>query len=244
MSFVGGTCLKVYPHEGLTGYWYVTLPDYEELMFLRRYLCEEDVVYDVGANAGAYAVFAVGCGANVIAFEPVPQAFRRLRENVELNSAVGPITTLNCAVGGEAGRLRMTTGLGTGNHMLRSGESVPSVEVAVVTLDEVVRNHPMPTFLKVDVEGHELEVLKGANRILESTGLEGLLLETFRPHNWQKPKLQEIERILSSHGFLPFAYDAEINQIMALNEPDAGENNTFYFRSPDKIAERLKRKAV
>jgi hypothetical protein len=137
----------------------------------------------------------------------------------------------------------MTTGFGTGNHVLRSGESVPSVEVEVVTLDEAVRSHSKPTFLKVDVEGHELDVLRGAHTLLESTELEGLLLETFRPHNWRLPKLREIERLLESHRFLPYAYDPARNEIVALNTPEAGDDNTFYFRSAAAVAERLKTSA-
>lgn len=229
----------IYPHEGLTAYWYLALPDYEELTFLNGFLSSDDVFYDVGSNAGAFSIFAAGCGAQVVAFEPVPDTFRRLQENIKLNSQA-TVTAINRAVGSTPGTLRITTGFGTGNHALRSDESVPSVEVKVVSLNEIVRDHSMPTFLKVDVEGFELEVLKGARMLLESQELQGILLETFRPHNWKNKRLQEIERLLLSHGFSPYAYDVYRNDLVPLNKPDAGENNTFYFRSPDAIVARLR----
>ncbi len=241
IRFENGNRLMVYPHEGLTGFYYVGLPDFAEMMFLKRFLLAGDVFYDVGANAGAFAVFAANLGSHVLAFEPVPSSFKRLQENVAINTPNCSITALNYAVGASTGTLKMTTGFGTGNHALRPGESTPSVEVEMVTLDDIIRDQPIPTFLKVDVEGHELEVLKGATTVLASPALLGLLLETFRPHNWQQPKLQAIERLLLSHGFKPFAYDPEANRIVPLERPDAGDNNTFYFRSPEVVMSRLNR---
>jgi len=239
MPFIGGTRLEIHPREGLTGYWYLLLPEYEEMMFLLRFLKTGDVFYDVGANAGAFAVLAAAQGASVVAFEPVPHTFERLNANTQLNEKLGPITPLNCAVGSACGNLRMSTGFGTGNRVLRPGEDMQSVEVPVLTLDEVVRKHQSPTFLKIDVEGHELEVLRGAQDVLRSEKLLGLLVETFRPHNWQQPKLQALEKLLREHGFLPYGYDPGTNRIFRLERPEEGEDNTLYIRSESMVTERL-----
>lgn len=76
--------------------------------------------------------------------------------------------------------------------------------------------------------------------ILASTcDSSGLLLETFRPHNWQLPKLRAIETIWRDHEFLPFRYDVESNKIFSLKNPQDGENNTFYLRSADEVSRRL-----
>ena len=71
VPFLRGTKLKVYPHEGLTGFWYVTYPDYAEMRFMERLLRPGDRFFDVGANAGGIAVFAASLGCKVTAFEPV-----------------------------------------------------------------------------------------------------------------------------------------------------------------------------
>lgn len=243
MTAPNETKLWIYPHEGLTGFWYLELPDYEEMLFLRRYLRAGDIFYDIGSNAGGFAVYAAGYGCNVVAFEPVPHSFARLQENAEVNRPRFLIEPVNLALGRNSGTLEMTTTLGTGNHVVKPGESAPSVRVDVMTLDDFVGRREYPRFLKIDVEGHELEVLSGAETILASPGLDGLLVETFRPHNWRMPKLQQIEGLLRKHGFMPYRYDPAANTIIPLVRPDEGDNNTFYFRHPEAILSRLSESA-
>lgn len=240
IPFYGGTRLVIYPREGLTGYWYVGLPEYEEMMFLQRFLRQGDAFVDVGANAGAFAVLAAGLGCRVVALEPVPQTFRRLLENVELNRNLGPIVAMNVAAGASPGILRMSTGFGTGNHVLKPDEDVPCVEVAVVMLDEAIPTFDAPTFVKIDVEGHEWEVIQGAIALLRSDALLGLLIETFRPHNWKLPRLQALEARLGEYGFFPYDYSVEENAIRRLETPQDGGFNTFYLRLPEVVAQRLR----
>jgi FkbM family methyltransferase len=239
MKFVGPTKLEVHPHEGLTGCWYVGLPEYDEMTFLLRFLRKEDVLYDVGANAGSYSILALGCGCRVVAMEPVPATFARLQANVELNRASDLISALNLAAGQQHGHVRMSTHLGTGNRVLAEDEVQPGIEVEIITLDEVAETHPAPTFLKIDVEGHEIEVLRGARKVLGRPGLEGLLIETFRSHNWALPRMQELEAVLAGHGFRPCAYDAEKNVLRELETKDSGPDNTFYLRDPAAVKRRL-----
>lgn len=239
ISFVRGTRLAVYKREGLTGYWYLQLPEYEEMTFLERFLRPGDHFLDVGANAGAFSIFAASLGCKVTAFEPVPQTFARLRENLELNPELKTIEALNAATGAAAGTLRMTTGYGTGNRILQDGENLPSTEVNVVRLDAVIPDAAPPVFAKIDVEGHEWDVIQGATSLLASGRLLGLLIETFRPHNWQLPPLRALEARLAEHGFLPYDYDAHTHEIRELKKPDEGGANTFYFRDPAMVRSRL-----
>jgi FkbM family methyltransferase len=239
MNTSNGTRLWIYPHEGLTGFWYLNLPDYEEMLFLRHYLRPGDIFYDIGANAGGFAVYAASFGCRVVAFEPIPHAFARLHENATENLPDCSIEPVNVALGRESGTLEMTTAFGTGNHVLKAEESGPSVQVSVTTLDAFVRERPCPRFLKLDVEGHELEVLLGAQALLAAPALEGLMVETFRSHNWQLPALRQLEELLGSNGFAPYRYEPGKNTIIPLLRPDEGDNNTFYFRHPEGILARL-----
>ncbi len=239
MPFIQGTRLEVYPHEGLTAYWYVGLPDYEEMMFLLRFLRKSDIFYDVGANAGAFSVLAASGGSEVVALEPVPQTFARLKANAELNSGFGRISVLNKAVGAVHAQMRMSTQMGTGNHILQPGEDIPAVEVDVVPLDSITGKYGSPSFVKIDVEGHELEVLRGMGEILRQSTLLGLLIETFRPDNWQLPRLQALESLLAEHGFKPCEYNVEANAVSLLVGPSSGSNNTLYFRDLELVQKRL-----
>lgn len=238
------TRLWIYPHEGLTGFWYSILPDYVEMSFLRKYLRAGDIFYDIGSNAGGYTVYAAGFGCRVVAFEPVPLAFERLRENAAVNYPKCSIETVNLALGSRSGSLVMTTAFGTGNHVVTGGDREGSVVVEATTLDEFVQSSVFPDFLKIDVEGYELEVLSGASEVLASSSLQGLLVETFRPHNWEQPMLRQLEDMLSGHGFKPYHYDVASNTILPLEKEDEGENNTFYFRDPAAIQLRLAESVV
>ncbi|MBB5039607.1 FkbM family methyltransferase [Prosthecobacter dejongeii] len=240
MDFVNGSRLRVRYGEGLTGYWYVMLPDYDEQLFLLRFLRREDCFYDVGANAGAFTTLAASLGCTVVGLEPVPHTFERLLENVKLNEGLGDIRLIQKAAGAEEGALKITTHLGTGNHLVTEGDvAKDTLEIQVTTLDILALSQGFPSFIKIDVEGFELEVLQGAGAVLQSERLQGLLIETFRPSSWQEPKLQALEKLLSDHGFKPYEYVVDKNVLRELSAPHLGSSNTFYFRDPLRVEGRL-----
>lgn len=241
MGFINGSLLEVHAHEGLTGYWYVTFPDFDEQVFLLRFLQSGDVFFDIGANAGAYSIQAASAGCRVVAMEPVPKPFDRLMANIFLNEASGKIKALPMAVGEVEGRASITTDFGTGNHLTTATQSGNVVNVDVTTLNRLGLTEGMPSFIKIDVEGYEPEVIRGGREVLRSPGLVGLLLETFRSHNWQSPKFREMEAILAEHGFLPFDYEAHHNRLIPLKTESEGGNNTFYIRDLALVKQRLQR---
>lgn len=245
MSFLRGTRLEIHPHEGLTGAWYVVLPEYDEQMFLIRYLRADDLFFDVGSNAGMFSVLAVSCGARAVAFEPVPRTFSRLEQNVRLNVHAGKVLAVQAAVGAEEGSACMTTGLGTGNHILENADMGGSVVVKVVTLNRMASEYGHPSFVKIDVEGHESQVIRGMADVLQSSVLQGLLIETFRAHNWKTSGLVELESTLKTHGFLPYEYEPAGNRLIMLQRPaDGRRENTLYLKDPDAVQRRLDTAAV
>lgn len=148
-----------------------------------------DVVYDIGGNIGLYALpsamklAALGPGSHgltgrVYAFEPVPEWCQRLRQNVSKN-ALPNLDVFDVALADKRGRAAFTvravpgSGLGAGGLVRRYDAYLPSaaqrtIEVEVQRGDEFVakRSLPLPTVLKVDVEGAELAVLEGLGPIL------------------------------------------------------------------------------
>src|SRR5690606_18092896 len=121
---------------GLTGNIYVGLQEYEEMAFILQALRAGDLFIDVGANSGAYTILACGAvGCDAYAFEPVPETFARLTENVRLNAIDGRVRCTGRAVGSTAGTLTMTSRRDTSNHILGDDESATmSVPVEVCTL--------------------------------------------------------------------------------------------------------------
>lgn len=132
-----------------------------------------DVIYDVGANIGYHALlFAryVGATGQVIAFEPNPSDNKSLRWNLAVNG-VANIKVYDAALSDAPGRLAFAVFAEPGVHHLASDNEPADAELIQVeahTVDQVVFEHGNrpPAFIKIDVEGAELRVLKGAQRVL------------------------------------------------------------------------------
>ena len=130
-----------------------------------------EVVFDVGANQGEYSECFAREGARVVAIEPNP-AFRGRLAAIARHLTILPE---HVAVGDHPGvaslNICSTSGFSTfastkSDWMLASPdyadvEWTGEVEVPIVTLDQLVERHGQPTFVKIDVEGFELNVLKG-----------------------------------------------------------------------------------
>jgi len=159
-------------HRYLNGYW-VGHFEREIQDALKRELKPGDVVYDVGANAGFFTLIAarlVGPTGRVVAFDPAPENCQSIREQVELNGYAPFSTVVQNAVGGSAGKATFSfaaSGSPMG-HLGGAEKGERSVEVGVTTVDDAVEAYGPPTFIKLDVEGAEGEVLAGARKLLVS----------------------------------------------------------------------------
>ena len=153
--------------------------------------CPQCVV-DVGANIGAFSLYqAMAKNAKrVIAFEPSPLVFPRLVKNVEMNGRRN-VRVVNAAVGSKPGVLSFSEGRMSINS--RISESGP-LKVSCVTLDEELFDIPSIDILKVDTEGYEMHVLRGASETLQKTRRIALELH-------YSGEREEIESILLPLGF-------------------------------------------
>ncbi len=131
---------------------------------------ENDVVVDVGAQIGAFSIFAAKSNARVYAFEPVPENYRLLKENIALNSAKN-IMPMDKAVLSRKQTIKIILSPGhTGGHSqflssfndsyLSKGKE-EYVEAESVSLLDFVAKNKIRTidFLKMDCEGAEYDIL-------------------------------------------------------------------------------------
>jgi FkbM family methyltransferase len=154
---------------------YANPPDWAEMQFWRRHLGQGDLFVDVGANVGSYALWALDLGALVIAVEPDEDARTRLEENIALNGYGAEVRPV--ALGSAPGLLRFTSGRGTTNQLVAFEDQVEgSVEVEVSTLDDLLGDR-VAAGVKIDVEGAEQLVLKGASRALQDRRVSLFQLE-------------------------------------------------------------------
>jgi FkbM family methyltransferase len=143
-----------------------------ELHYLNLLVGPGEVFIDCGANIGVYTLMAanlVGPSGSVIAVEPGEDSVRRLRRNVELNRDV-PVTIINKAFSDTEGVSQLYhTGEGPAAFSLvAAGQSRDSECVEMTTLDLTVQELGLDRLdcLKIDVEGFEPLVLRGASQSL------------------------------------------------------------------------------
>lgn len=149
---------------------------------IKHFLKPSDVFIDVGANIGLMSIFAaiiVGDSGRVIAFEANPETKKILDYNIGLNHIIN-IESSGLALGSN----KSTGKIYTNWHINRGGASIikpkqdsPFYEIEITRFDE----YPYPPqeikLVKIDIEGYELEALKGFGNILSQKNAPILILE-------------------------------------------------------------------
>lgn len=169
---------------------------YESFYQVKR----EDIVVDAGANVGMLTVKAaksVGKTGKVVAIEPVDGNFRLLEKNVALYK-LDNVTIVKKALGAEKGKTKFIVSKLSATHQIK-GVKEPElpkneIDVEITTLDDICRelNLNRVDFLKIDVEGAELDALKGAEESLRNT--RNIAMEL---HNNE----DEVKSFLEKRGF-------------------------------------------
>lgn len=157
-----------------------------------------DIVWDIGANVGLYAIFAARVGATVYAFEPDPEFADHLRRNVELNGQ--DISIHEFALADEEGTTTLYTDGTTGRSPSLSGSDEERGSATVDIRRGDALDLPEPDVLKVDVEGAEQAVLCGLGERLAAP--RTLFIEL---HPDMLPaydaSVEEVRQILKDSGF-------------------------------------------
>jgi FkbM family methyltransferase len=164
-----------------------------------------DIVLDIGANIGYYALIEstiAGDTGKVYAVEPVPRNFDILQENVTANRASN-VELHNLALGDHTGTAQMFVS----DHSNWSRLAVTAVpdkmiettEVTVSTADEFLRNKTPPDVIRMDVEGYELRILRGMKETLGSSAPR--IFVELHPNLMERKDIDEIFDILESYGY-------------------------------------------
>jgi FkbM family methyltransferase len=160
----------------------------EEYEAFRRVVKAGATVLDVGANLGAYTVLLAGWvspGGRVHAFEPAPEARRGLEKHLALNRVTDRVTVHAEALsdGRRSARFR-AIGM-QGDNRLLPAAGAEGIVVATTSIDEFcAANAVQPSFIKLDVEGAELDVLRGARSTIASGGEALALFVEMHPQLW------------------------------------------------------------
>jgi len=179
----------------------------------------DDILFDVGANVGMYSIFAAKTrGARVFAFEPESQNYAILNRNIHANGLDHLVQAYCVALADRTGFDKLYLGhfrAGDGNHSFgapldehnRPRAAGFAQGCVSTTIDELVARteFPMPTRIKIDVDGLEHAVVAGAQRTIRDPRLRSVLVEinTRLDEHWEV-----IDRLLAA-GFDYSADQAE-----------------------------------
>jgi FkbM family methyltransferase len=181
-------------------------------------LCSEaDVLADAGANIGYFSMRAARLGLKVLSVEPEEVNYRYLLQNLRRNRCHGVIA-LHSALGRTQG-VATLHGLGemaSLNESWTGGKATHRRKVRVRTLDEILCTHVGPEerlVVKIDVEGWEEEVLRGAFRTLERRPAPMWLIEHGAPHgDTVVPGFANVFEILWSRNYDAFEVASGLSQ--------------------------------
>jgi FkbM family methyltransferase len=177
--------------------------------WIKDYYKKGDVIYDIGANIGAVSLisaFYLEKDCKIYAFEPLPSTYGTLFENIMLNNCDKIITPINTALSNKMERDQFhltSTGSGSSGHSV-SGSAVhiknneKILNILTQTLDNFVDFYHIeqPNHIKIDVDGHDYEVLMGGEKnILNNKSLKTILIE-------KNNKEEKIRTLLKKYGFV------------------------------------------
>lgn len=145
----------------------------DQLEALLALLRNDDVLYDVGSSVGAWSIPAAAkaSAGKVISFEPDPENRQRLLANYELNG-LSNFKIMPIALGDKPGELELfTAGAYAASPSLKPVNKIStSIKVKIETVDDLIvrQEIPLPTVVKIDIEGAEMMALQGMAKLLRS----------------------------------------------------------------------------
>ncbi|MBK5277413.1 MAG: FkbM family methyltransferase [Bacteroidia bacterium] len=201
--------------------------------------------YDIGAHAGYYSILAATVNPNikVIAFEPASGPFYYLNKNIEANHLIDRVKPFALAIGNEVGKVEfleathskytylMHNLIAVSNlNIEQPGRSMKKITVEISTLDHFIekQKEPWPDIIKMDTEGTEHLILKGATEVLKRKPI--IISETLFKTN-EEP----LEGIMRQNGYQFFNYLAgKLHPVPTLfRESDNGVHDCFFVH-PEK----------
>lgn len=215
---------------GATGNIYCGLHEFADMGFLLHFLRPDDVFLDIGANVGTYTVLSSKvCGARTHAFEPDPGTIGHLRRNVAANGIEDRVVLHETALGAADGKAHFTVGHDTTNRIAAEGDTqVRTVRLAKLdTIPEARR----ACFIKLDVEGHEADVLAGARTVLNASSLCAIETEGSEP---------AVVNCLLGAGFVRRWYDPRSRSLSPAPVADLSASNALFVRDEPGVALRLR----
>ncbi len=159
------------------------------------------IIIDIGAGLGDFTAYAAQRNprGRVLAYEPFPESFALLQQNVALNR-LNNVAARPCAIAAKPGSLALNIGLGEAVQHSTTQTGANAIEVQAITLQQVFDEHGLDRcdFLKMDIEGGEYAILRG----IDANLLQRVHRIALEYHdNTSAGKHTELVSLLQSNGF-------------------------------------------
>lgn len=173
------------------------LPEFALVRRILGTLPRNYVYVDVGANIGTTIWLFAGQAGKVVAFEPIPHLYSTISSSITANQSEH-IDLRRLAIGDEIGKVKM---MDNDNSSVVQDAGIKGIEIEVSTLDKELKSMSQIDLIKIDVEGFELRVLRGASHILGA--LRPRLLIEVHPGFLRQygDQLDEVLNLLDSLGY-------------------------------------------
>ena len=224
-------------------YFYGTHDERYIVTKLRKIIKPGDICWDIGANIGFYTCLLaaqVGDNGRVVAFEPASRTYGYLKENVSLNQFTN-VTVVNKGLGDTQEQRPLyysEAGLAEGTASLKYTHGrAASERVTLDTIDNLFRELSAPNFVKIDVEGYQLEVLKGGEHYLK-THAPLLIAELKDVGETNREAFKEIEDYVTDLGYQ--LYEIRKHSIRRCNRlSDTTQRNFFLVKEHSRAFAKI-----
>jgi len=168
--------------------------------YLMNFLTKKDITLDIGANIGYYALIESRICKKVYAVEPVHEIFESLNANIKLNNFKN-IETFQFAFGNKIGNITININRKCNlNSIYPIKNTIGKQNTEINTIDNFLKNKTKPSFVRMDVEGYELNIVKGMINTLPKLKMVFIELHS---HIMKLNETRELLDILKKNNFEP-----------------------------------------
>lgn len=180
--------------------------DVLQIEFFEANFKPSDVLWDIGSHYGHYSIFcaSVAKGSNqIFSFEPDPVAREIQLKNVSLNHLDTRIKVFDIAVSDKEGVLQFKSNKGDSTSSIVKNMKDSDSDIITVpsnTIDNLLNKFPAPTFVKIDTEGAEIDILSAADKLLENKEVNFIC--ELHPFAWDAfgVSYYDFEQIINKYG--------------------------------------------
>ena len=230
VTLFNGLKFRAYPDcYASSAVMYTRIPDSRGILYLRAHI-HEGTLIDVGANVGLVTLLLADQVQHALLFEPNPMAAGRARENLALNRLKFEVH--EAALSDRTGTVEFEDegGVSTCNRTVSGfSTSLPTRKVACTTLDDFLTQHPLRypiSAVKIDVEGHENQVLAGMMECLRYSRPRLVMFEYL-----QRTNLSETLRLFAMVGYTVLQLTSKGAEIAGPDVPPLQD----LFACPDEL---------